>query len=282
MKKGKSDTPLTCALKPFILELSDSAAALVDLLLKQFSTYSSLLLIVSRTAMSSLIRLFPTLLYHTCRASFALSRLCLVLKILRREHTSPQALCIRLFSLKRIFILFLWKSVQSLALLGKGYLTCVSNSTLVSSFSILAGTNFSFLRFLGRPSVLPFLLFLVLCFLTYLALALFLAACRFLNSHSAFLVSATAARLIFMRISSSPLPASCMIWKQSMTISAFGNICLVLPIMLSEKSIVTSSTAKRLFQGILARCFVILIWLYLWLLLSTSLATRVLPYLTGK
>ena len=34
MKKGKSDTPLTCALKPFILELSDSAAALVDLLLK--------------------------------------------------------------------------------------------------------------------------------------------------------------------------------------------------------------------------------------------------------
>ena len=34
MKNGKSATPLTCVLKPFILELSASADALVDLLLK--------------------------------------------------------------------------------------------------------------------------------------------------------------------------------------------------------------------------------------------------------
>lgn len=30
IKNGRSDTPLSCALKPFILELSDSADAFVD------------------------------------------------------------------------------------------------------------------------------------------------------------------------------------------------------------------------------------------------------------
>ena len=64
MKNGRSLTPCTCALSPLIFELNDSAEALVDLLLKSFRIYSSFPLIVSRTEMITLMRVFPTFLYH--------------------------------------------------------------------------------------------------------------------------------------------------------------------------------------------------------------------------
>ena len=42
-----------------------------------------------------------------------------------------------------------------------------------------------------------------------------------------------------------------MMWKQSMTISALGNIVTTMPLMLSEKSIVTSLTSSRFSSGIM-------------------------------
>lgn len=102
---------------------------------------------------------------------------------------------------------------------------------------------------------LPFLLFLGGCFSLYFFLFLAFRSCLFLNARSSRLSSVTLARLSFMRIASSPLvPKSCMTWNKSMTISACGNSFLTMPIILSEKSIVTSLTFLRLFSGILSRC----------------------------
>ena len=89
MKKGKSCMPLSCALKPLIFELSDSADALVDLLVKYSKISVSFCRMVSLTEMSSLIRLFPTSLHHSSSLGLASSGVILLLK-------RQRSLCTRL------------------------------------------------------------------------------------------------------------------------------------------------------------------------------------------
>ena len=159
---------------------------------------------VSRTEMSSLMRVFPTFLYHLCSDFLAFFLSFALLKILRRAQSSPYATFIFGSISKSRRISCLWKSVQLSGLFISGYLTWVSRSALVSPLLNLGASNFSFLRLGGRPKRLPFLLFFAGCFSLYLFLFLAFCSCRFLNSRSCLLTYVVLARLSFMRIASSP------------------------------------------------------------------------------